>query len=215
MFLLLTVAALTGCDVDIDLNLTSSSIQLASDSGNLIIGGCANDGFLGCGDGNGRGGHMEVVLDGVVRTVPAYVPKPLELFPTRGFELVVPSPEDPFVEVTINGASVRVEEMPYFEIQWPDAVRRSKGAPTFVFQAFRDARLDVALTSRCGEVEQFQTFAALGGEDGRIQIPLTDPVIQGDCSHEARLTQTVREDNEIGAILEVARTEHATFTSTD
>jgi len=209
---ILVLVSVTGCDLDfIDFN--GRSIKVASDSGRMVVSGCAQDGLLGCGDPPGSVG-MVVVLDGVRQPVPAHVPAPLELFPDRGFELVTRSPVDPYFDVGFNLETVRLEELPWFDLDAPGQVDRGAGHVTLVFQGYRGATRKVELASMCGTTPLSETFATLAG-DGRLDVPLTNPAFHGMCTHDARLTQTILDPSggQLDASVEVARTEHVAFSS--
>lgn len=210
------VLPLTGC-FDFDLDFTGQSIAIASRDFQLTISGCANDGLLGCGDGGGAGGRMEAVLDGATRLVPAYEPAPLELFPSRGFQLTVPSPDDPDVKVILNGQGVHVEELPWFDLELarPGIARRAAGPARLVFDAFRDARVEAVMTTHCGSrmTESFDTIDPTHVGDGFVDVAFDNPTFDGDCTHELRVTQTVSVDNHVDIWLTSARTVRQTFSS--
>ena len=211
-----SLIAVSGCDLDLALDFDGPSIGLASDDGTLVISGCASDGLLGCADPQQPPvSRMDVVLDGVRVPVPAHVPAPFELFPSRSMELVTRSPDDPYIVIALGAREVTVEELPWFDLDAPASVHRSEGPVRLVFQAYRDASVELALTSMCGTTPQFQTFPVATGEDGRVDVPMTNPLFHGDCTHEARLTQTLAVANQLGASLSVGRTEHISFTSSN
>jgi hypothetical protein len=209
----LVVVSVTGCDLELELDFNGSSIQIASDSGRMVVSGCAHDGLLGCEDPPASVG-MVIVLDGVRQAVPARVPAPLELFPTRGFELVTRSPVDPYFDVGFTGETISVEELPWFDLDAPASVHRGAGDVTLVFQVYPRAARRVELASMCGTTRLLETLTKLAG-DGRIDVPLTNPGFHGPCTHDASVTQTISgpSGGQLDATLEVSRTEHASFSS--
>jgi hypothetical protein len=212
---LLTVLALTGCRVD---DGPSSSVAIASRPGKLEISGCANGGLLSCETiEQGWVDKMQVGIDGVRLDVPRYKPPPFELFSSREFELEVPSPEDPMIWVRLNSRSTEVGELPWFDIDWAPTTHRGDGPFRLAFQVFPEAEVLVELTSRCpGRGDQTRSYGDLGGEDGRVDLPLAALGLDGACTHDAALTQTIRDlDDKLDAWVEVSRTENLSFTSTD
>ena len=211
---LIAVLMLVGCrDVDFG---PSSSVAIASRPGTLEISGCANGSLLSCSTTDqGWVDKMQVGIDHVRLDVPAYKPQPFEWFPNREFELVVATPEDPIIWVRLNSRATEVSELPWFDIDWAPEVHRSHGPIRLTFQVFPEAEIVVAMTSRCaGRPVGTRSFEALGGEDGRLDLPLESLV--GDCSHDAQLTQTIRgHDDKLDAWVEVSRTETLAFTSSD
>ena len=212
---LLAVLALVGCR-DLDFG-PSSSVSIASRPGSLEISGCANGSLLSCSTTDqGWVDKMQVGIDHVRLDVPAYKPAPFEWFSDREFELVVASPEDPIIWVRINSRATEVSELPWFDIDWAPEVHRGDGPIRLTFQVFPEAEIEVAMTSRCtGHPEGSRRSAALGGEDGRIDVPF-DASLAGACVHDAQLTQTIRgHDDKLDAWVEVSRTETLAFTSSD
>ncbi len=211
---LIAVLALAGCQVDLG---PSSSVSIASSPGTLDIRGCANGNLLSCTTTDqGWVDVMQVGIDHVRFDVPAYKPKPFEWFPDREFQLVVATPEDPVIWVRVNSRATEIGELPWFDIDWAPTVRRADGPIRLAFQVFPEATIGVSVTSRCaGRPEQTRHFEALGGEDGRVDVPF-DTSLVGACVHDAQLSQTIRAvDDKLDAWVEVSRTETLAFTSSD
>ncbi len=205
--------ALAGCDLDFELDFSGPTAHLSSDAGQLTIWGCSSAGLLSCTDSDPSTGRMQVVLDGIRREVPHHIPSDTALFPDRSFQLVAPSPEDPYLWVILNGVEVKVEELPWFDLEAPATVQRAQGSVTLVYQAYPKATVDVVMTSECGAFKAVESFDRLA-EDGRVQVPLTNAGFAGECTHDLELTQTlvVPAGNPIG--LQISRVEHAAVTST-
>ena len=206
---LATAIPLAGC-LDLELDFEGQSVAVATRDFRLTISGCADDGLLGCGMGAGT---MEAVLDGRTHPVPVYEPAPFELFPNRAFELIVPSPEDPDVKVFLNGQGVHVEELPWFELALarPGTPSRAAGPVRLVFDAFRDADVTAALTSQCGTRQSFDPIDAAHIGAGLVEIPVDNPRLEGECTHELRVTQTVSVPNDHDIWLTSARTVQQIF----
>ncbi|MBL0214546.1 MAG: hypothetical protein IPQ07_11725 [Myxococcales bacterium] len=209
-----SLGVLAGCDLDFDFDLSGPEIKLVSDSGRLSIRGCSSAGLLGCDDGSSPAGAMQAYVDGRWQVVPPYMPGGLSLFPDRSFELVVPSPEDPAVWVTLNGVSLRAEELPWFDLEVPAAAQRGQGSVGIVFQQYPKARIHVELMSRCGARQLVELFDP-EVKGGRFELPLTNPNLTGTCTHEVSLTQTIQEPNDSAISLRIARLERAPLTSSD
>ncbi len=211
---LLSLIALSGCDFDLDLDFSGRSMGLVSDYDKLTVTGCAVDGLLGCEDAPETPGQMDAVIDGVRQSVPRRMPGTFELFPQHSFELTVPTPESPVVEVALDSTALTIRELPWFDLEAPEEVRRSAGSVQVRYFQFPKAVVQVALTSTCGGSEQFETFDALA-EDGRMAIPLTNPAFVGVCTHELRITQTVDPPSDDGIFVETSRVERAVMTSSN
>lgn len=209
-FALLSVVALAGClDFDLDFNATGGAYELHSDSGQLVVSACASSGLLGCA-GTGQE-MMTFVSDGVSRPIPP-IDLGFALFAAYDHELALASPEDPIVGLVILNKLFRVEELPWFDYNAPETTDRAAGLD-IAFQEYPDATVEVAVTTQCGTFQDFRPAPA-PTEKGKAHI--TFPAgYPGTCTHDVRVTQTLLVDvpNNLDALVQVARTEHATVTT--
>lgn len=213
---LISVLVFAGCDfgMDFDFDVDSKTITVASSPGELRVTGCATGGILGC-SGAPAGVEMSIGLDGVWKLVPAHMPAPLELFPSRQFEIVVPPPYDDYVGVSLAGRATDIEQLPWFDIEWPEVVDRGDGPVPFRFLVYPDAAIEATMTSQCPNGAHVRGIAANTIADGKFSVPVDDAALVGACTHEVRITQTLDDYDRKIAIIHVSRTEIATFTSTD
>jgi hypothetical protein len=190
---------LAGCAVDLPPD--HGLFNVHSSSGTMTIEACATSGIFGCEQGSAASA-LSAVIDGANVAIPA---KPASYLPTYDHELVVPSPQDPHIELVDGTVAVAVEELPSFEVHVPDAASRANGLQG-TFQVYPDAVIEIMMTTTCGPIVRSDELTA---PDGNVSIAF--PPLAGPCTHDLAVTQTMATT----ASVHVGRTQFVTITTTD